>query len=83
MSAHADSGASIVLAIADPRRPIDQVKLMRPASPPKSWLLPVANCSPNEIAGTRALSHDSSYANVSVISDVSVNFRFPRKLDAI
>jgi predicted methyltransferase len=43
----------------------------------------VANCAPGEIAGTQALSRDPNYTNVSVIGDVSVNFRAPRKLDLI
>jgi predicted methyltransferase len=43
----------------------------------------LANCSPREVAGTRALEHDPGYANVSVLSDASTNFRAPEKLDMI
>lgn len=123
MSAHADTAAAISHAIADSRRPIEQVKLdaaRKPAEvmafaqlkradvvadfmPGNAYFtrilsdvvgnrghvfafLPaeqVANCAPREIAGTRTLSHDPSYKNVSVISDASANFRTPRKLDLI
>ena len=124
MSAHADTPvASIADAIADPRRPMDQVKLdatRKPAllmafaqlksadavadfMPGNAYFtrilsdvvgarghvyafLPteqIANCPPKEVAGTRALSRDASYANVSVLSDASANFRAPQKLDLI
>lgn len=123
MSAPADTVAAIARAIADPRRPIDQVKLdagrkpaqlmafaqLKPADAVADFMpgnayftrimssvvgahgrvyafLPaeqIANCSPKEVAGTRALSGDASYANVSVLSDASRNFHTPQKLDLI
>ena len=124
LSAHADTAAALITqAIADPRRPIDQVKadlLRKPAQlmafaqlkrgdvvadfmPGNAYFtrilsdvvgarghvyafLPaeqLANCAPTEVAGTRALSRDASYANVSVLSDASANFRTPRKLNLI
>jgi hypothetical protein len=43
----------------------------------------LANCPPQEVAGIRLLEHDPSYANVSVLSDATANFRVPRKLDVI
>jgi predicted methyltransferase len=43
----------------------------------------LANCSPREVAGTRLLEHDPTYANVSVLSDSTANFRVPEKLDLI
>jgi predicted methyltransferase len=43
----------------------------------------LANCSPQEVAGTRLLEHDPGYANVSVLSDSTANFRVPEKLDVI
>ncbi len=43
----------------------------------------LANCPPREVAGTHALQHDPSYANVSVLSDSSAKFRAARKLDLI
>jgi predicted methyltransferase len=43
----------------------------------------LANCSPQEVAGTRLLEHDPGYANVSVLSDSTANFRVPQKLDVI
>ena len=124
MSAHADTAAgAIAQALADPRRPIDQVKLdatrkpaqlmvfaqLKPADAVADFMpgnayftrilsdvvgarghvyafLPaeqIANCPPKEVAGTRALRRDASYANVSVLSDRSVNFHAPQKLDLI
>ena len=124
MSAHADTtAAAITRALADPRRPLDQVKLdatrkpaqlmafaqLKPADAVADFMpgnayftrilsdvvgahghiyafLPaeqIANCPPKEVAGTRALSRDASYANVSVLSDASANFRAPQKLDLI
>jgi predicted methyltransferase len=41
------------------------------------------HCSPQEVAGTRTLEHDPGYANVSVLSDSTPNFRVPEKLDMI
>jgi len=123
MSVHADTAAAITHAIADPRRPIDQLRLdatrkpvqlmvfaqVKPADVVADFMpgnayftrilsavvgaqghvyafLPaeqLANCSPKEVAGTRALSRDASYANVSVLSDVSAKFSAPQKLDLI
>jgi predicted methyltransferase len=34
----------------------------------------LANCAPSEVAGTKALEHDPSYANVSVLSAATANF---------
>jgi len=43
----------------------------------------LANCSPDEVAGTKALEHDPAYANVSILRDSAANFRVPQKLDII
>jgi predicted methyltransferase len=43
----------------------------------------LANCPPREIAGTRSLEHDPSYANVSILSGAAANFSVPEKLDLI
>jgi len=43
----------------------------------------VANCAPQEIAGTQAIAHDSSYDNVTVLSDSLGNFRMPESLDVL
>jgi predicted methyltransferase len=43
----------------------------------------LANCSPQEVAGTRLLEHDPGYANVSILSDSAASFRVPQKLDLI
>jgi len=43
----------------------------------------LANCAPEETAGTKALEHDPAYANVSILRDSTVNFRVPEKLDVI
>ena len=125
VSAHADTRTSRVLAaaLADPRRPAQQVSLdaaRKPAQlmafarlkrgdriadfmPGNAYFtrimsdvvgesghvyafLPteqLANCSPQEVAGTRLLEHDSSYANVSVLSDAAANFRVSQPLDLI
>ena len=124
VSAHADTRTSRVLAaaLADPRRPAQQVSLdaaRKPAQlmafarlkrgdriadfmPGNAYFtrimsdvvgesghvyafLPteqLANCSPQEVAGTRLLEHDSSYANVSVLSDAAANFRVSQPLVA-
>jgi predicted methyltransferase len=42
-----------------------------------------ANCAPGEIAGTKDVARDSSYANVSVLSDPVAKFRTPEKLDVL
>jgi predicted methyltransferase len=123
MSAHADTLAAITRAIADPRRPMDQVQLdatrkpaqvlafaqLKPGAVVADFMpgnayftrllsdvvgarghvyafLPaeqIANCPPNEVAGSREVSRDASYANVSVLSNASANFRVPQKLDLI
>jgi len=41
------------------------------------------NCAPEETAGTRAVEHDGSYANVSVLSAPVARFRPPEPLDLI
>jgi predicted methyltransferase len=125
VSAHADTEipAAVTAAVADPRRPADQVKL-DPARKPAQLLafaelkagdrvadfmpgngyftrimsdvvgsnghvyafLPteqLANCAPSEVAGTKALDHDPSYANVSILSAATAEFRVPDKLDVI
>jgi predicted methyltransferase len=43
----------------------------------------LADCSPQEVAGTQALEHDPAYANVSILRDSTANFRVPQKLDII
>jgi predicted methyltransferase len=43
----------------------------------------LANCPPQEVAGTRSLEHDPGYANVSVLSDAAANFAVPERLDLI
>jgi predicted methyltransferase len=116
LSAHADRQipAMVTAAVADARRPADQVKL-DPARKPAPLLafaelkagdrvadfmpgngyftrimsdvvgpnghvyafLPteqLANCAPSEVAGTKMLEHDPSYANVSVLSAATANF---------
>ena len=125
LSAYADMQipATVTAAVADPRRPIDQVKL-DPARKPAQLLafaelkagdrvadfmsgnayftrimsdvvgstghvyafLPteqLANCSPREVAGTKGLERDPSYANVSVLSEAAAKFRVPEELDVI
>jgi predicted methyltransferase len=111
LSAHADTQTPGVLAdaLADPRRPAQQVGLDAARKPAQLMVfarlkrgdriadfmpgngyftrimsavvgasghvyafLPaeqLANCSPQEVAGTRLLEHDPSYANVSVLDD--------------
>jgi predicted methyltransferase len=125
VSANADTPTRSALggALADPRRPAEQVGLdaaRKPAQliafarlkrgdriadfmPGNAYftrimsavvgdtghvyaLLPteqLTNCSPQEVAGTRLLEDDSTYANVSVLSDATANFRVPQKLDLI
>jgi predicted methyltransferase len=125
LSAHADkqTATDAVRALADPRRPAEQVKLdaaRKPAQliafarlkrgdkiadfmPGNAYFtrimsdvvgdaghvyafLPteqLANCSPQEVAGTRLLEHEPGYANVSVLSDTTANFRAPERLDVI
>jgi predicted methyltransferase len=124
LSAHADTPipAVVTAAVADPRRPADQVKLdsaRKPAQllafaelkagdrvadfmPGNGYFtrimsdvvgsnghvyafLPteqLANCPPREVAGTKALEHDPSYANVSVVSAATANFNMA-SLDVI
>jgi len=125
VSAHADTQtpSAAARALADPRRPAEQVSLdaaRKPAQlitfarlkrgdriadfmPGDAYFtrimsavvgdtghvyafLPteqLANCSPQEVTGTRLLEHDPGYANVSVLSDATANFRVPEKLDII
>jgi predicted methyltransferase len=124
LSAQADRQipAIVTAAVADARRPADQVKL-DPARKPAQLLafaelkagdrvadfmpgngyftrimsdvvgsnghvyafLPteqLANCAPSEVAGTKMLEHDPSYANVSVLSAATANFNMA-SLDVI
>jgi predicted methyltransferase len=124
LSAHADRQISAIVtaAVADARRPADQVEL-DPARKPAQLLafaelkagnrvadfmpgngyftrimsgvvgpnghvyafLPteqLANCAPGEVAGTKTLEHDPSYANVSVLSAATANFNMA-SLDVI
>jgi predicted methyltransferase len=125
VSAHADTqtGTAAARAVADPRRPPEQVSrdaTRKPAQliafahlkrgdrivdfmPGNAYFtrimsdvvgdtghvyafLPIEqlqNCSAQEVAGTRLLEHDPRYANVSVLSDATPNFRVPQKLDVI
>ena len=39
------------------------------------------NCAPEETTGTRAIEHDGSYANVSVLTGPVARFRAPEPLD--
>jgi len=41
------------------------------------------NCAPEETAGTRAVEHDGSYANVSVLTGAVARFRPPEPLDLV
>ncbi len=41
------------------------------------------NCAPEETAGTRAIEHDGSYANVSVLTGPVARFRPPEPLDLV
>jgi predicted methyltransferase len=43
----------------------------------------IANCPPDEVAGTQAIARDPSYANVTVLTSTLDNFRAPEKLDLI
>jgi predicted methyltransferase len=43
----------------------------------------LANCPPQEVAGTKALEGDSRYENVTVLSGPAAKFAAPRKLDLI
>jgi predicted methyltransferase len=125
LSAHADkqTPTDALRALADPRRPAEQVELdaaRKPAQliafarlkrgdkiadfmPGNAYFtrimsdvvgdtghvyafLPteqLAHCSPQEVAGTRLLEHEPGYANVSVLSDATANFRVPERLDVI
>jgi predicted methyltransferase len=42
----------------------------------------LANCAPSEVAGTKALEHDTNYSNVSVLSAATANFNLA-SLDVI
>jgi predicted methyltransferase len=43
----------------------------------------LANCAPEETAGTRALEHDVSYPNVTVLIDATDRFAAPELLDVV
>lgn len=43
----------------------------------------LANCPPQEVAGSRALERDSRYGNITVLSGAAAKFATPRKLDLI
>jgi predicted methyltransferase len=43
----------------------------------------IAHCSPSEIAGTQAITRDSSYRNVTLLTGSLADFRVPEKLDLI
>jgi predicted methyltransferase len=43
----------------------------------------LANCSPQEVAGTKALEGDSGYENITVLNAAAAKFATPRKLDLI
>jgi predicted methyltransferase len=43
----------------------------------------IANCPPNEIAGSRAIAHDPSYANVFLLTAPLAKFSIQEKLDLI
>jgi len=43
----------------------------------------IAHCSPGEIAGTQAITRDSSYGNVTLLTGSLADFRVPEKLDLI
>jgi predicted methyltransferase len=42
----------------------------------------LANCAPSEVAGTKALQHDPSYANVSVLSGATAISTWPRSMSS-
>jgi predicted methyltransferase len=43
----------------------------------------LANCKPEEVAGTRAIEHKPAFANVSVLSGPANRFRAPEPLDLV
>ncbi len=43
----------------------------------------LTNCSPDEVAGTQALEHDGSHANVSVLTGPVNQFRPPEPVDVV
>jgi len=43
----------------------------------------IAHCSPSEIAGTQAITRDSSYSNVTLLTGSLADFRVPEALDLI
>ena len=43
----------------------------------------IAHCSPGEIAGTQAITRDSSYRNVTLLTGSLADFHVPEKLDLI
>jgi predicted methyltransferase len=132
MSLHAYAGApapdsaipaAVIAALADPRRPLDQVQLDATRHPDLTLafagvkagdrvadfmpgnayftrilsdvvgptgrvyaFIPaeqIANCPAREIAGSRAIAADRSYANVTLLSASLAAFSIPEKLDLI
>ena len=115
--------SSIAAAIADPRRPAEQVRLDADRKPdlviafaqvkPGDRVVDfmpgngyftrilsdvvgptgrvyafnpaeqIKNCPPREIAGSRAIAADASYANVTLLSASLAKFSVPEKLDLI
>jgi predicted methyltransferase len=43
----------------------------------------LANCKPEEVAGTRAIEHNPAFANVSVLTGPANSFRAPEPLDLV
>ena len=43
----------------------------------------LANCTPEEVAGTRAIEHKAAFANVSVLTGPANSFRPPEPLDLV
>jgi predicted methyltransferase len=43
----------------------------------------LANCTPDEVAGTRAIEQNASFANVSVLTGPANEFRTPEPLDLV
>jgi len=43
----------------------------------------LAHCTPDEVAGTRAIEHNAAFANVSVLTAPANDFRAPEPLDLV
>jgi len=43
----------------------------------------LANCAPEEVAGTRAIQHNAAFGNVSVLTGPANGFRAPEPLDLV